>query len=305
MKAIRIHSYGDSGQLRVEEMPQPIPRAGEVLVRIQRAGVNPVDWKIRAGTLAGRQRASSLPITLGQDFAGEVTATSGEAAEYRPGDRVFGFAHGTYAEYATASVGDLARLPAAVSLEIGAALPTPGLTAYQLLAEAVKPRPGLTLLILGAAGAVGTLALQMARQQGAQVVAADLPTETGYLTQLGAMRVVDTSRQGWEKEVGAIEAVVDLVGGELQGRCYDLLSRGGVLATTVGVRDADAAERRGVRAIGFVMRRNAADLARVAELTAQGVLRPRIATVLPLTAAKQAQDMSQQGEARGKILLAA
>lgn len=304
MKAIRIYSYGDSGQLRMEEMPQPRPRAGELLVRVLRAGVNPVDWKIRAGYLARRQGAA-LPLTIGQDFAGEVAQGGEGASELRAGERVFGFAHGTYAEYAVAGADDIARLPAALSLETGAALPTPGLTAYQLMTEVVRPQAGQRVLIVGAAGGVGALAVQLAQHLGAQVLAADLLGEAAYLRELGAAQTINTGQPGWEKDAGLVDAAVDLVGGELQQRCYGVLKHQGVLATAVGVRDPGEAERHGVRAVGFVMHRNRADLARVAELAAEGVLRPRIAQVLPLAEAKQAQDISQQGDAHGKILLAA
>lgn len=306
MKAIRIHEFGGSGQLRVEEVAQPAPGAGEVLVRVARAGVNPVDWKIREGAL-GRRGAESLPATLGQDFAGEIAA-AGDEGRFRPGQRVFGFARsGAYAEFALAAEEEIAPVPDVLSLEIAAALPTPGLTAYQIVQEAVAPRREQTVLVAGAAGAVGALALQLLRHRGAYVTAADRPGERGYLMELGARQAIDAESADFERETGTVDAAIDLVGGEVQRRCLRVVRRGGVLASTVGIgeRERGEAERLGVRAIAFYMRRSAGDLASVGELAAQGVLRPRIARVLPLDQARAAQELSQQGEAHGKLLLAA
>lgn len=304
MKAVRIHAFGDSGQLRIEELPQPTPSADEVLVEVRRAGVNPVDWKLRQGMLA--RAMAPFPLTLGQDLAGEVTQVgTGASRDFHSGDRVFGFANGAYAEFALCGAGDIVPLPKDVTFEIAAALPTPGLTAFQLLHGVINLQPGQTLLIHGAAGAVGTMAVQMARSLGLRVVATDLPNELGYLRKLGAAQVLDVQSAPFESVVGQVDAAIALVDGDLIRRTLPIIRRCGVIASTVGHLDHATAERLGVRAVEFVMQRSAKDLSQLAQLADQGTLRPRIAAVLPLDQARRAQDLSQRGEAHGKILLRA
>ncbi|HVA62514.1 MAG TPA: NADP-dependent oxidoreductase [Terriglobales bacterium] len=303
MKAVRIHAFGDSDQFKLEDLPRPAPRPDEVLVAIRNVGVNPVDWKMRQGQLA--RAATPFPLTMGRDFAGEVIEAGGKAIDFQPGERVFGFAQGAYAEFATVAAGNLAHMPANLTFDTAAALPTPGLTAYQLVNQALGLQRGQTVLIHGAGGAVGSLAVQLALHRGARVLATDVNSELGYVTELGAAQVFDAHGEPFEEAVGAVDAVLDLVGGETLRRSYAVVRRGGVVATTVGSVDEAEAERHGVRAVAFVMRASAEDLAQVAALASQGVLRPRIAQVLPLAEARRAQDLSQRGETHGKILLRA
>ncbi len=299
MKAARIHEFGDSQHLYLDDTPRPSPGSGEVLVEVRSAGVNPVDWKIREGKVS---RSFSLPITAGQDFAGTILEATSETAAFKPGERVYGFALGTYAEFAIAKVDEIAHLPESLPFETAAALPTPGSTAMQILREAGVVE-GSRVLIHGAAGGVGSLAVQLARRQGAQVAATTLGRDVAYVGGLGADPVIDNQSQRFESVVHALDAVIDLVGGELQERSYQVLRRGGVLASTVGIADAAAAERLGVRTLAFFMRRKAADLVRLAQLAAGGALRVRVAQVLPFPEARRAQDLSQHGHPDGKVLL--
>lgn len=303
MKAVRIHAFGESDQLKLEDLPRPAPQPDEVLVAIRSVGVNPVDWKMRQGHLA--RGATPFPMTMGRDFAGEVIEAGGKTSDFSPGERVFGFAQGAYAEFALVAPDDLAHLPANVSFDTAAALPTPGLTAYQLVTQALALQRGQTVLIHGAGGAVGSLAVQLALHRGARVLATDVNSELGYVTELGAAQVFDAHGEPFEEAVGSVDAVLDLVGGETLRRSYAVVRRGGVVASTVGAVDEAEAARRGLRPVAFVMHRSADDLAQVAALASEGVLRPRIAQVLPLAEARRAQDMSQRGETHGKILLRA
>lgn len=299
MKAARIHSFGSSQSLQLEDTPRPDLQPGELLVAVRNAGVNPVDWKIREGNLP---RAVALPFTSGQDFAGRVLEAPADASAFVPGARVYGFARGSYAEFAAARTDEIALLPDSLPFETAAALPTPGLTAWQIL-HAAGLSAGQSVLIHGAGGSVGSLAVQMARRLGARVAATALASDIAWVASLGADPVINNAQQRFEEVESELDVVIDLVGGELQRRSCDALRRGGVLASTVGIEDASAAARRGVRAIAFVMRRNAADLATLARLAAAGELRVRIAQVLPFPQARQAQDLSQHGDAHGKVLL--
>jgi NADPH:quinone reductase-like Zn-dependent oxidoreductase len=135
MKAIRIHEYGDAGTLRLEEVPRLSISDDQILVRVHDAGVNPVDWKIRQGYLK-QVMPASFPLTIGQDFAGEVAERGKAVKRFGAGDRVFGFAQGAYAEYAAASESNVAAMPASVDFATAAALPTAGSTALQIVRDA-------------------------------------------------------------------------------------------------------------------------------------------------------------------------
>ncbi|MGH9413094.1 MAG: zinc-binding dehydrogenase, partial [Terriglobales bacterium] len=178
----------------------------------------------------------------------------------------------------------------------------PGLTALQIV-RAAGVGEGKKVLIHGAAGSVGALVVQLALHKGAHVTATALGRDMDYLSQLGVQSAIDNQAERFESAVGPVDVIIDLVGGGLQRRSYAVLRRGGVLASSVGIEDAGAAESHGVRTVAFFMQRNAADLVEVAHMVATGALKLRIARVLPFAEARQAQDLSQHGHAAGKILL--
>lgn len=198
MRAIVLNGYGGPERLRPQEVARPEPDVGEVLVRVRAAGVNPIDWKIRRGRLR-LLRPARFPLILGFDVAGEVAAVGPEVADFEPDDRVFAMLAsphgGGYAEYAVAGAGAVARLPAGLSFEEGAALPLAGLTALQALRDLADLRPGERLAVHGAAGGVGHLAVQLGVAMGAHVVAAAGPGQQDLLLRLGAERAVDVTRE--------------------------------------------------------------------------------------------------------------
>jgi NADPH:quinone reductase-like Zn-dependent oxidoreductase len=300
MKAARIHAYGHSDQIRLEDVARPEPSTTELLVRIHDAGVNPIDWKIREGYFA--QRAPRpLPFTLGQDFCGVVLAVGAAIEEIEAGDEIYGFANGTYAEYATVSSEMFASKPYSTRDALAAALPTPGLTALQLVNDVVKPERGQRILIHGAAGSVGSIATQLCVAKGARVVATASRHDTDYLVSLGVEQVIDYKSDRFEHMLSELDAVIDLVGGNTFARTVDILREGGVLATTVG--PTEAAEGKPVRAVQIIMRRNKQDLETLAHLVDTGTIVPRDPDVLPLEAARHAQELSQSGRADRKIVL--
>lgn len=302
MKVVRIHAFGGADQLQLEEAPQPQPQAGQVLARVHAAGVNPVDWKIREGRFGNARGA--FPMPMGQDFAGVVVALGSDVASVKPGDRVFGFANGAYAEFVTAAADEIVPCPERLSDEAAAGLPTPGVTAYQVVHRAARLQPGQSVLIHGSAGAVGSIAVQLARIVGARVagtVAGE--ADVDYVRGLGAETVINTRSDHFDDRLAELDAVIDLVGGDLQARSYPLLKPGGVLVTTIGAVDEEQARRRQIRAVRFVMTRDGADLRALAELFERGQLRTRTAKVLPFDQARQAQELTQSGAAHGKVIL--
>lgn len=301
MKAIRIHAYGHSDQIVVEDISQPTPGPNEVLVRIRDAGVNPVDWKIREGYMA-KVAPRGFPFTLGQDFCGEVLALGANVRDVEAGDVVYGFASGAYAECAVVSPEMFASKPATVDDAVAAGLPTPGLTALQIVTSVVQPAQGQTILIHGAAGSVGSIATQLCLASGARVIATASAEDAAYLLSLGVAQAIDYKVERFEALVHDVDVVIDLVGGDTFARSVGVLREGGLIVTTVG--SIDPAKDKPVRAVRFLMERNQADLEELARLVDAGVVKSRGARVLPLDAAREAQDLSQTGHIATKLVLA-
>ncbi len=300
-KVVRITQYGGSEQMKCEESPLTEVDAGHVLARVRYAGVNPVDWKIREGYMK-QVFPVSFPLTLGHDFAGEIVNAGDGSGRFRMGDRVFGFGEGTYAEFSAAAITDIAAIPEKIDLAVAAALPTAGLTALQAIRDYVQPKPETRILIHGAAGAVGSFATQIAGTLGAQLIGTASGEDIVYLRALGHIQVVDYKQQRFEA-VGQVDAVLDLIGGETATRSYAVVKKGGVMVSTVGAVNEQLAARAGIRGVNVAMRRSAADLSQLAGLVERGEVKPRMGQVFQLDQAREAQDMSQRGRAKGKILL--
>ncbi|WP_413944711.1 NADP-dependent oxidoreductase [Bdellovibrio sp. HCB-162] len=300
MKVARIYSYGNSDQIKIEESPQPQVHSEDILVKVHDAGVNPVDWKIREGFM--KQTSPHFPITLGQDFAGEIVAVGDQVRDFKPGDNVFGFAPGSYAEYALVSPYKIALMPKSLNYEAAASIPTPGLTAWQLL-EKAQLKAYQNILIHGAAGGVGSIACQIALWKKANVMGTASADDVSYLKKLGVQRTIDYKKDRFEEFAKDIDVVIDLVGGDTLARSYQVMKKGGIALSTVGAfKEADAAKF-GVQGANFVMSPNAKDLSELAKLFDQKVIQVRVGEVLPLKEAKQAQDISQNGHAHGKVIL--
>lgn len=305
MKAIVLHRYGGPEVLEVADLPEPTVGPDSVLVRVRAAGVNPVDWKIREGWLEARF-PSHFPITPGWDLAGVVERVGPAVYEFTPGDEVVGYVRedhiqrGTYAELVAAPVRTIARKPTNLSWTQAAGLPLAGLTAYQALHRALRVTKGDTLLVHAAAGGVGSLAVQLAVGLGARVIGTASPGNHDFLRSLGAEPV--SYGDGLADRVRAlapdgVDAVLDLVGGDTMAMSPDLLASGGRLASIVdpGVRDL------GGRYV-FV-RPDPDDLAALCELAEEGRLTVEVSQVLPLERAAEAQQTSERGHARGKIVI--
>lgn len=300
-KAVRIAQYGGSEQLRYEEAPVPEIGPGRVLAKVHYASVNPIDWKIREG-YRKQTNPLSFPFTLGQDFAGEIVTVGGDSGPFLTGERVFGFGEGTYAEFTAAAITDIAKIPEKMNFEVAAALPTSGLTALQAIRDYVQPKPGSRILIHGAAGAVGSFATQIAKIWGAQVIGTASGEDIVYLRSLGHVQVVDYQHERFEA-VGQVDAVLDLIGGETATRSFAVVKKGGVMVSTVGAANPELAAQAGIRGVNMGQQRSASDLSELAGFVERGLVKPRMGEVFPLELAREAQDASEQGRAKGKILL--
>lgn len=302
MKAIRINKYGHSDQIKIENVPSPLPKDDQILVEVHAIGVNPVDWKIREG-LFKEMMPAQFPFTLGQDFAGKVIATGKATHLYKQGDLVYGFAQGAYAEFVCVGESTIAKIPEDVDYITAAAIPTAGLTAYQLLMNALELRAGQTVLIHGAGGGVGSFAVQLALWKKAKIIATASSVDHEYLSKLGVTEIINFEKERFEGRIKEVDAVIDLIGGDILERSIPLIKKGGIIATTVGPMNEQMIKERGIRGISFMVKQNSEDLVQLSSLVQKGIVRPRINEVLPMEEAKRAQDDQQLHHSKGKIVL--
>jgi NADPH:quinone reductase-like Zn-dependent oxidoreductase len=304
MKSIRLCSDERSEQIRIEDIPCPQVKPGEALVKIHDAGVNAIDWQVREDYVRAARSSSTPPIVLGQDFAGEIIEVNGSNQKFKVGDFVFGFASGSYAEYAAVSTEKMVLKPKSLDFATAAALPTAGLTAYQIVMKTIPVMKDQSILIHGAAGGVGSMATQLAMWRGARVTATASGQDARYLKTIGVDRVIDYKEKRFEEKVKNMDAVIDFVGGETLRRSFNLLKAGGTLLTTTrGFLHDISAPTKNVRLIFFKINMDNSELEEVAKLVDQGILHPRVSLVMPLTLAREALDLHRLGRSHGKIVL--
>lgn len=297
MHAVLIHETGGPDVLRYEEAEQPKPGAGEVLIEVRAASVNPIDWKIRRGL-----RETQLPTVLGNDVSGVIQISHADGLAQA--DEVFGIApSGGYAEFATAPIGLVAKKPAGISHEQAAALPVAGMTAWQALFDRGALQKDQTALVAGGAGGVGHLAVQFAKHAGARVIATGSVRNRDFVLGLGAEEYIDYTSQDLSEVAGRVDVAFDTVGGETTESLLPTLREGGVLVTIANAPPEQAAAQRGARAELLVMSPSSEQLARIAGLVADGSVRVEIAQTFQLSEARHAHELSEAGHTRGKIVL--
>jgi NADPH:quinone reductase-like Zn-dependent oxidoreductase len=302
MKAVRIHRYGGPEVLTLEDIPRPEPGPGEVLIRIRAAAVNPADWKIRAGYFKDFMPLQ-FPAILGFDFSGDIEALGSGVANFTPGQPVYGTAMGTYAEYVAAKVAELAPKPASLDYVHAASIPVAAQTAWQALFEVGGLKAGGSVLVHGAAGGVGSFAVQLAKAKGIRVYGTASAQNQAYLKELGVDQPIDYQATRFEDVARNVDVVFDTQGGETQQRSFAALKKGGVLVSVVQPPSQDEAAKFGVRA-EFLSRHPSADqLVEIAALVDAGKLKTTVESVLPLGEARRAHELSQTGHGRGKIVL--
>lgn len=301
MKAVVINEYGGNDVVELAEVARPEPQAGEVLIKVHAAGVNPVDWKIRNGM--GQRLGMALPIHLGGEIAGVVENLGDGVGAFQVGDAVYGIIpSGGFAEYAVAKASDLAHKPANLDFIQTAAIPLGALTAWQAMFDHAKLSKGQRLLITNSSGGVGSLAVQLAKARGAHVTAVGSARNKDYVRGLGADDFIDYRRQSFEDVAKDMDVVFDTVGGDTFDRAFRTLKKGGFLVTAVAF-PKDESSRYGVGVARVFCRPDAEQLASIRELAEGGKLTAHVATVLPLASIKEAFDLSESGRTRGRIVL--
>ena len=305
MKAVRIHEFGGTNVLRVEQVPRPSPGPGEVLVFVYAASVNPVDYKIREGRYPPVQ-TDQLPITLGRDVAGVVLAIGLDVGGLGTGDEVFAMLppdRGGYAEWVSAPADICARMPSSLDFVQAASVPLAALTAWQGLFDHGGLQAGQRVLIHGASGGVGPFAVQFAKARGAEVFATASGEALAFVRRLGADRVIDYKTERFEEIVHEADLVYDLIGGETEARSWQVLKRGGTLVSTVRQPDADKAAAAGVRAARYTAQPNGAQLAEIAALIDAGKVQVTVERVFPLAQAAEAERHLKDDHVVGKVVL--
>ncbi|MFF3466934.1 NADP-dependent oxidoreductase [Streptomyces sp. NPDC002619] len=307
MRAISQDTLGEPDVLHEIEVERPGPGAGQILVAVHAAGVNPTDWQHRRhGFFLGEP-----PFTLGWDVSGVVEAVGLGVSLFQPGDEVFGmlpypYGVGAYAEYVTGPVRAFVPKPARLGHVEAGALSLAALTAWQALVDTARVQPGQRVLVLGAAGGVGHLAVQIAKARGAYVIGTASTAKSDFVRGLGADEVIDYRTTDVVKEAHDIDLVLDLVGGDDRLRSLETLRPGGILVSTLPADFGEVTERAtelGVRAAAVFVEHDQAGMAGIAALAESGRLRPHVFATYPLAEAAKAHAEGETGRATGKLVL--
>lgn len=307
-RCVRLNRFGGPDVLAVEELAVQPPRAGEVLVRVVAASLNPVDYKMRQGGYP-LLPADKLPITLGRDLAGTIEMVGPGVSRWLVGDRVFAFIgqdRGAQAGQVIVREDELASVPDGSDMVEAAAVPLAAITAWQGLFNHGGLQPGQQVLIHGGGGGVGHLAVQLAVAKGARVAATCSGRDVAFVRGLGAETVIDYEAQRFEDEVRDVDVVFDLIGGETQRRSFAVLREGGILVSTLGQADSGLAAQHKVR-LGppYHAEPNAEQLAEVADMIRKGEVKVTVAGTFPLADVRAGHERLEGGGFRGKLVLTA
>jgi len=331
MRALVLSGYGGADQTALADVPQPVPRRNELLVRVHAAVLNPVDYKTRAGALKGIHKYP-LPIVMGNELSGVVEATGGGVTRFAIGERVFARVDkrtmGGFAEYAVVHEDHAAPMPASLDFPPAAAVPLAGLTALQALRDELHLRAGDRIFIPGGAGGVGTFAIQLAKELGADVATTASSRGEALVKRLGADVVVDYQNERFEDKLSGYDCAFDLLGGDTLARLWPILKRGGRVVSIAGMPEPmtalkDLGGGYGLAALFWVasfttrwraarhgasyrylfMHPSGADLAYLASLIEAKKLEVIMDRVFPFAEAKEAMAYLETGRAKGKVVL--
>ena len=306
MQAVVLHG----ARLRVETVERPTPAAGEVLVQVRFAAVNPADWKRASGTpedpQVGQPRPGH-PNIPGLDAAGVVVALGSQVKTFRVGQPVLLWSRtgGTYAQYLAVPTADVAAMPAGLDFAQAAGLPHAGLAAWNLLNDVARIHSGQTVLILGGAGGVGSAAVQIAHLRRARVIATASASDADYLHAIGADRVIDYQTQHFEEQLRDVDVVLNAVDADNAYRGLSAVRRGGFLLSLAGLPTPEQCAARGAICSGRQPNATPAALVlrQLAQSAARGEFRVHIDRTYELDQVLQAWSYSQAGHTRGKVVI--
>jgi len=330
MIAAFIEGYGRNRVLRVGDVPSPKPGPSDILVRVHAASVNPVDFKLRDGKLRLLRRYR-FPIILGHDCAGEVVQVGEDVTQFKVGDRIFSRPRngriGTFAEFIAIDQSEAALMPPNLNYHEAASLPLVALTSWQALVDVAQLKPRQQLLIPAASGGVGTFAIQLAKHIGAEVWTTTSGKNLEFVKSLGADHAINYQDEDFEKRVNNLDVVFDTLGGDSLDRSFAITRPNGwvvsiagspdyrnaeemgldmlrsLLLRVVGLRVNSRARRAGVNYRFIFMKPLGEELAQIAALISEGVIKPVVDRIFPISECQSAIEYSASGRARGKIVI--
>lgn len=313
MKAIQYDKYGGADVLKYVDLPIPQPKDNEVLIKINYAGLNPVDWKIREGFLQ-KAIATQLPVIPGWDASGIIQQVGKDVKHLKVGDEVFTYTRkdflqeGTYAEYITCDASVVAKKPKNTPFKEAASIPLVALTCWQALFDIAKLKKGDVVLIQAGAGGVGSFAIQFAKWKGATVITTTSKKNTDYVKNLGADVVVNYDQENFYERIKkefpqGIDVVFEMIGGKSMLDAARLLKKGGVIVSIVEPFNKEEAQRLGVRSEHCFVRPNGDQLREIARLVEENRIHIPFIEEMPLREAALAQEKNKEGHTRGKIVL--
>ncbi len=304
MKAIIMDRHGGPDILRYGDLPDPVAKAGEVVVDVHAASVNGADSKVLDGAYA---QITTFPYVLGRDFSGVVAALGDGVSDLKVGDAVFGVLtggrDGTYQEKVAEKASILCVKPASVSHVDATALALTGLTALVSIEDTIKLKPGETILIQGGAGGVAGYAIQLAKHIGARVITTTSASNVDYVKGLGADQVINYNSEDFAKVVKDVDAVFETVGGDVAVRSFSVIKSGGRAAFIASGAKAPTSPRPDVQSLRPAVGRDRPHLERILHLHTTGAVRPPATRVFPLREAAEAVRISDGRHFRGKLVL--
>ena len=320
MQAIVYHEYGSPDVLKFEEVEKPVPKDDEVLIKVRAASVNPLDWRLMKGkprALRIVPRLLKMPIGRpGVDVAGEVETVGSKVTQFKPGDEVFGASRGAFAEYATTREKSIVTKPGNVTFEQAASIYVAGLTALQGLRDKGKLQPGQKVLVNGAAGGVGTFAVQIARTFGAHVTGVCSTRNVDMVRSIGADEVIDYTQNDLTTGNQRYDLILDCVGNHSFSACRRVLNPNGRYVGIGAPHDVTVMALLAAmikplllsvfvsqKAVMFIAKSSQDDLTLLGELIATGKLKPVIDSRYSLGDAADALRRSEEGHARGKVVI--
>lgn len=321
MKAAVYYDYGSPDVLQVREIEKPTPADDEVLIKVRAAAANPADWRLMRGIpsilrilFRVPKPSHTRPGRPGIDVAGQVEAVGKNVTRFKPGDQVFGACRGAFAEYACAPESKLAMKPPNVTFEQAASVAVAALTALQGLRDKGHLEPGQKVLINGAAGGVGTFAVQIAKWFGADVTGVCSTKNVGMVRSIGADQVIDYTQEDFTKSGQRYHLILDNVGNHPLSACRRVLDPKGIFVIAGGPKNVLIVLMRGLRALVmsrfvsqkilfFIARIDAGDLTTMGELMATGRVTPVIDGCYSLSKVPEAMRYLEEGHARGKVVI--
>ena len=308
MKAAQINQYGDTSVVQINEVAVPTPTDDQVLVSVRAVSLNPFDSAIRNGYMKDAIPLQ-LPVTIGGDIAGTITAVGANVTHVTVGDNVYGQANvvagdsGAFAEFAATATDHIAKMPTTLDFNQAAALPLIGVSALQALTQHIHLQSGQKIFIHGGGGAIGTIAIQLAKHLGAYIAVTATGDDIERVRNLGAGEVIDYKNQDFTKLLQNYDAVFDTVGGDDFTRSLSILHQGGIAVSMAGSADETIVKGLGVQAISQLTRVTTNMLDTLSKLVEAGAIAPHIGKIFPFEQIKEAFVARESAMIPGKIIV--